>query len=83
MNLEDLYKIIVDSYTASLFRDGEDRIIQKVGEEATEVIIAAKGKSRERIISEMADLWFHTLVLLSNFNITPKDIFRELQKRRK
>ncbi len=90
MTLEDLYKIIedrkknmpVDSYVASLFREGEDRIIQKVGEEATEVIITAKGKSRERIISEIADLWFHTLILLSAFSITPKDIFIELQKRK-
>lgn len=90
MNLEDLYKIIedrkkkmpADSYVASLFREGEDRIIQKVGEEATEVIIAAKNETKERIISEVADLWLHTLVLLSAFRITPENIFLELQKRK-
>lgn len=71
------------SYVASLFREGEDRIIQKVGEEATETIIAAKGKNKERIISEVADLWFHTLIMLSAFQIKPSEIFEELGKRRK
>lgn len=90
MTLEELYKIIQDrkekmpenSYVASLFRDGKDRIIQKVGEEATEVIIAAKNETKKRIISEVADLLFHILIMLSDFNIKPKDILRELKKRR-
>lgn len=97
MNLEQLYKIIQDrkkqmpknSYTASLFQEGKDRIIQKVGEEAVEVVIAAaksdlaaKNESKKEIISEMADLWFHCLVLLTSLGITPTDIFEELEKRR-
>lgn len=90
MTLEELYAIIQDrkekmpenSYVASLFRDGKDRIIQKVGEEATEVIIAAKNETKKRIISEVADLLFHILIMLSDFNIKPKDILRELKKRK-
>lgn len=91
MTLEELYKIIeerkkkmpTDSYVASLFRDGEDRIIQKVGEEATEVVIAAKNKDRKRIIEEIADLWFHTLILLSLKKINPLNVFVELKRRSK
>jgi phosphoribosyl-ATP pyrophosphohydrolase len=91
MNLIELYAIIQDrkkkmpdsSYVTSLFKLGKDRIIQKVGEESTEVIIAAKGKSRKRIISEVADLLFHVLVLLSYLNIPIEDIYQELQKRHK
>lgn len=91
MTLEELYKIIenrkekmpVDSYVASLFHDGDDRIIQKVGEEATEVVIAAKNKSRQRIISEIADLWFHCLILLSQKGILLDEILVELEKRKK
>lgn len=91
MTLEELYKIIEDrkknlpedSYVASLFRDGIDRIVQKVGEEATEVIVAAKNKKKKEIISEIVDLLFHVLVLLASFEITPKEIFSELQKRKK
>ena len=91
MTLKELYKIIEDrkknmpedSYVASLFRDGKDRIVQKVGEEATEVIIAAKNEERERIIAEVADLWFHTLVLLANYDINLSEIQKELSKRNK
>lgn len=91
MTFEELYQIIQDrkknmpenSYVASIFKDGNDRIIQKVGEEATEVIIAAKNESKELIISEIADLWFHTLVLLCNLGIKPFEIFQELEKRKK
>ncbi len=90
MNLEELYKLIEDrkermpenSYVASLFKKGGDRIIQKVGEESTEVIIAAKNESKERIVSEIADLLFHLLIMMSLFKITPDDIFKELEKRR-
>jgi phosphoribosyl-ATP pyrophosphohydrolase len=90
MTLEELYKIIQErktskpdeSYVASLFKDGTDRIVQKVGEEAIEVVIAAKSESKEQIISEIADLWFHTLVLLSNLEIKPSEILEELEKRR-
>lgn len=90
MILEKLYKMIEnrkkempkDSYVASLFKKGKDRIIQKVGEESTEVIIAAKNESKQRIISEVADLLFHLLVMLSLFKITPRDILKELDKRK-
>lgn len=90
MTLEKLYEIIEDrkkkmpenSYVASLFKKGADRIIQKVGEESTEVIIAAKNESKQRIISEIADLLFHLLILMSILKITPLDIFKELGKRR-
>ncbi len=89
MTLEELYLIIQnrkarmpkDSYVTSLFRDGKERIIQKVGEEAIEVVIAAKGNNKKRIIEETADLWFHSLVLLSLYTITPSDILSELKSR--
>ena len=91
MTLEELYKIIEDrkknmpkdSYVASLFKDGSDSIIQKIGEEATEVVIAAKNENKQRITSEVADLLFHTLVMLSVFNINPKDVLNQLEKRSK
>lgn len=89
--IKKLFKIIQDrqkrmpkdSYIASLFREGKDRIVQKVGEEAVEVLIAAKGKNKTRIIAEIADLWFHTLILMSSVGISPKDIYQEFKKRRK
>ncbi len=91
MTIDELYNIIQnrklkkpkDSYVASLFKAGRDRIIQKVGEEATEVIIAAKNEGKKRIISEVADLWFHILILLNSYNIQLKDIFVELEQRTK
>lgn len=91
MTLEELYILIEDrknkmpknSYVASLFKEGKDRIIQKVGEESTEVIIAAKNESKERIISEIADLIFHLLIMMSLFEIKPRDILKELNKRKK
>lgn len=69
------------SYTNSLFDEGEDRILQKVGEEAVEVLLAAKGQGRDRLISELADLTYHCLVLLAHQNLTPADIAAELEKR--
>jgi phosphoribosyl-ATP pyrophosphohydrolase len=91
MNIKNLYKIIRerkqkmqnDSYVASLFRLGEDRIIQKVGEEATEVIIAAKNKSKKQIVYEVSDLFFHLLVLIVSNGITLSDIEKELGTRNK
>lgn len=73
----------VNSYVASLFKAGQDKIIQKFGEEATEVVIAAKNESKQRIIYEVADLWFHILVMLSSFNISPDEIMKELDNRNK
>lgn len=74
-------KMSKDSYVASLFRLGEDKIIQKVGEEATEVVIAAKNKDKKIIISEVTDLLFHLLILLVSSGITLSDIEKELESR--
>lgn len=90
MTLEELYKIIEDrkhklpenSYVASLFQKDGDRVIQKVGEEATEVVIAAKNEEKQRLIEESADLLFHLLILLSMKNITLEEILQELDKRK-
>lgn len=89
MTLDELYRIIGErknnpqpgSYVAKLFSEGEDRIAQKVGEEAVEVVIAAKNKEETAIISESADLLFHLLVLLRANDVTPADVMRELEKR--
>jgi len=69
------------SYVASLYAGGIDKILKKVGEEATEVVIAAKDNNREQIIHETADLWFHTLVMLAHANLGPQDILDELDRR--
>jgi len=69
------------SYTATLFGRGTNAILKKIGEEATEVILAAKGEGRERLISEIADLAFHTLLLMVDQEIEPDDILRELAGR--
>ena len=74
-------KMPKDSYVASLFKLGDDRIIQKIGEEATEVVIAAKNENKQRIVSEVADLLFHLLILLVSSNITLSDIEKELESR--
>ena len=69
------------SYTASLFAKGEDEIVKKVGEEAVEVILAAKGQGDQRLIEEIADLTYHVLVLLAQHNLSPDDIQAELARR--
>ena len=69
------------SYTASLMRKGIDKILKKVGEEATEVVIAGKGGQREEIVYETADLIFHTLVLLGFYDIDPEEVYTELRRR--
>jgi len=69
------------SYVASLLRKGDDAILKKIGEEATEVVIAAKGGKREEIVYETSDLVFHLLVLLGYCDIPPEDIFAELRRR--
>ncbi len=87
--LQDVYQVILDrkdnptdsSYTASLMRGGIDKILKKVGEEATEVVIAAKGGAREEIVYETADLVFHLLVLLGHQNIPPDEVYSELRRR--
>ena len=69
------------SYVAKLYAKGMDAILKKVGEEATETILAAKGGKREEIIYETADLWFHTLVMLAKAGIKPQEILDELARR--
>jgi phosphoribosyl-ATP pyrophosphohydrolase len=69
------------SYVASLYAAGIDKILKKVGEEATETVIAAKGGNQDEIIYEMADLWFHSLVLLAQQNIPTQAILDELERR--
>lgn len=70
-----------DSYVASLYQGGIDKILKKLGEEATETIIAGKGGDRGEIIYETADLWFHSLVLLAHNDIDPQAILDELDRR--
>jgi phosphoribosyl-ATP pyrophosphohydrolase len=70
-----------DSYTNQLLDAGEDEIVKKIGEEAIEVILAAKGQGDQRVISELADLTYHCLVLLAARGLTPADVAAELERR--
>jgi phosphoribosyl-ATP pyrophosphohydrolase len=69
------------SYVAGLYAKGLDAILKKIGEEATETVIAAKGGNRQQIVYETADLWFHTLVLLAQQGLKPEDVLQELDRR--
>ena len=80
------------SYVASLFLKGDDAILKKIGEEAAETIMAAKdarsamlnknqSEKPQALINEVADLWFHSMVLLAQFNLRPEDVLRELKRR--
>ena len=69
------------SYVASLYHKGLDSILKKVGEEATEVVMAAKDGDSEKVVYEVADLWFHTLVLLASQNIGSEAVIQELERR--
>ena len=69
------------SYVASLYAKGLDTILKKIGEEATETVIAAKDGNKEQIIYETADLWFHCMVLLAEQGLHPDDVLNELQRR--
>lgn len=69
------------SYVASLYTKGLDTILKKIGEEATEVVIAAKDANTQQIIYETADLWFHCMVLLAQQGLRPEDVLSELQRR--
>jgi phosphoribosyl-ATP pyrophosphohydrolase len=90
MDLMDLYQIICDrrdnpsekSYTARLMEQGEDEILKKVGEEAVEIILAAKAQGDKRLVEEVSDLAYHLLVLLAYRRIDPEDIRAELARRR-
>ena len=69
------------SYVAKLFHKGTDSILKKIGEEATEVVIAAKGENREQIVYESADLLFHLMVMLAKYDLTLADVADELARR--
>lgn len=87
--LDRLYEVILDrintrregSYTAMLYERGKAYIAQKVGEEASEVIVAALAEGRERFISEVADLLYHLLVLMAVNNVRPEEVYEELRRR--
>lgn len=89
--ITDLEKVLLDrrknpsddSYTAGLLRAGEDEIVKKIGEEAVEVILAAKSQGNERLVEESADLVYHLLVLLIARDLTWGDVEAELTRRRK
>ena len=89
MSIEWLFDIIEDrkknptekSYTATLFADGLPKIAQKVGEEGTEVVVAALAQDDQRLIEEIADLTYHALVLLSARGLSPSQVYAELEKR--
>ncbi|MFH1603594.1 MAG: phosphoribosyl-ATP diphosphatase [Pseudomonadota bacterium] len=69
------------SYVSRLFARGEDGILKKIGEEATETVMAAKDGDRLRIVSETADLWFHSLIMLAHYGLRPTDVLFELRRR--
>ena len=87
--LDAVYQVVQDrkqnpsekSYVASLYAKGLDKILGKIGEEATEVAVAGKGGEINEVVSEVADLWFHTLVLLSYYDLPPEKIYAELERR--
>jgi phosphoribosyl-ATP pyrophosphohydrolase len=88
--LEDLYATLLDrksagaesSYVAKLYREGLDAILKKVGEEAAETVIAAKNSDRAALVHELADLWFHSLVLMAAKDIPLAELAAELDRRR-
>jgi phosphoribosyl-ATP pyrophosphohydrolase len=87
--LQELHEVIEQrrlgdperSYVARLFSKHEDATLKKIGEEATETVMAAKDGDKERIVAETADLWFHCLVMLARYDLSPKDVLAELSRR--
>ena len=87
--LSTLYQVMLErkqnpsqaSYVASLYAKGLDKVLGKIGEEATEVAVAGKGGEPTDVVSEMADLWFHCLVLLGYYDLPPQAIYDELKRR--
>ena len=69
------------SYVASLLARGDDAILKKIGEEATEVVMACKDGAPEKIVAEVADLWFHTMIALATHGLAPRDVLAELERR--
>ncbi len=91
MSLNSLYATILDrkenpkegSYTSSLFAEGLPRMAQKVGEEGTEVVVAALSQENVRLVEELADLAYHVLVLMAAKGVSPQDVAAELEKRKR
>ncbi len=89
MILDDIYRIILerrknpspDSYVSALSAMGKDEILKKIGEESVEVIIASKAQDKQQVIKELADLWFHCMVLMAETGISHSDILKELENR--
>lgn len=89
MKIDELFAVICDrrdhpsdkSYTNRLMAAGEDEILKKIGEESVEVILAAKGQGDARLIEELADLTYHSLVLLAYKGLSPADVAAELERR--
>ncbi len=89
ISFNELYELILErkqllpagSYVADLFKKGSDRILKKLAEEAGEVIIASKNDDQDELVWEMADLWFHSLLVLGWHEIPPGRILEELEKR--
>jgi len=80
--LEERKTAPVDSsYVAGLYNKGLDAILKKIGEEATETVMAAKDGDKDKIIYETADLWFHSMVLLAHSGLGPQDVLKELERR--
>ena len=87
--LAAVYQVILErkanptekSYVASLFTKGLDKILSKVGEEATETAVAGKGGNPDEVVYEVADLFFHTLILLGYYDIPPERVYDELRRR--
>ena len=69
------------SYVARLFHRGNDAILKKIGEEATETVMAAKDGDAKKLVHEVADLWFHCMLVLSAFGLKPADVLAELERR--
>ena len=88
--LQQIFEVITDrkinpkadSYVSGLFAKGQDQILKKIGEEAAELVVASKNGRPAEIVHELADLWFHTLVLLAYHGIAPREAAQELRKRR-
>jgi phosphoribosyl-ATP pyrophosphohydrolase len=89
MILDDLEKTILgrmnspqpDSYVSSLFSKGKKEMLKELGEESVEVIVASSSGKREDVVTEMADLWFHCMVLMAEEGVSYADVFRELENR--
>ena len=69
------------SYVAKLFAQGDDAMLKKIGEEATEVVLAAKGDDRLHLVREVTDLWFHCMIVLARHGLGPQDVIAEMQRR--